>query len=132
MAEPTKRLESPLQRRRGAVDVQGARPWAENQPHFQPTVPQQIHALQNLQQTIGNRAVLRLIQSHSDKLDRAADTLIQRDSPSPLDWARDPLNRVTGDADADQADVQDDATTNASGVEAETIRTINGVFGACG
>jgi hypothetical protein len=72
---------------------------------------QRVLTVQYLQRAVGNRCLDRALHQPSRKIEGAQ---IQRDSLNPLDWASDLLHRLTGDADRDEADVQNDATQRST------------------
>jgi len=67
-------------------------------------------AFRYLQGTIGNASIARALQAGA----RDNPAAIQRASLNPLDWATDLLHRVTRDADADETQVQSEASRQST------------------
>jgi hypothetical protein len=94
------------------------------------SAPLQMELMRQMQQTFGNHAVQRIMRRppvtppgatrrRSPALLRATDFPIQRISLNPLDWATNLLHTTTGDAEAGQAEVQNDATSRADELDSQ-------------
>jgi hypothetical protein len=89
-------------------------------------MPLRAASVRQAQRVLGNRAAQRVVQrliaqpidhGRSGMRSEGHETRVQRDSLNPLDWARDLLNSVSGDAAAQEAQVSGEATARAGEVE---------------
>lgn len=71
---------------------------------------QRVRTFQYLQRTVGNGAIARSLRQLPPK----SKLEIQRDISNPLDWASDLLQRVTGNAANDEAQVRGEASDKAT------------------